>query len=84
MFVGLWIVFTIFEDIGLTWLLIWVANLCDLGLHIIIYCYWAYLNFFDFSLGFFFVVGRVFWHYSENGRNMEVVGREKHGSSWNK
>lgn len=40
--------FTSFEDIGLTWLLIWTANLCDLGLHIIGYCYWTYLNLFDF------------------------------------
>ena len=27
--------FTGFKDVGLTWLLIWAADLCDLGLHII-------------------------------------------------
>ena len=32
-----------------TWLLIWTVDLCDLGLHIIGYRYWAYLNLFDFA-----------------------------------
>ena len=63
--------FMVFKNIRLTWLLIWAANLCDLGLHIIGYCYWAYLNLFYFCFS-----------WCLDGCFGTMLRVEKHGSNW--